>query len=212
MTPVVGALAVALSGWLVGCGGGAGPGASPSAPEIGNHAAAAPAAAVGVNYLGDPTAAVHVAYYFDYDCLSCRGASTFVSTTLRSYGDRIHAVYRVFPIAHHAMAMPMALLAEAARRQDRFFAMHDRLMAAPIQVSSAELERAIDDVGLDRAQAADDVVAADVRDEVEAQRAAGEADGIEAVPTVLVGGVAVEPLDEDTLRRVLDLALAATSR
>jgi protein-disulfide isomerase len=210
VTRAVGALAVVVG--LLGCGGAAGAGAAPTSSSIGNTAPAAPVPAAGPNALGDPAAAVQVEYYFDYDCPPCRVAAAVVSSTLRSYGDRIYAVYRAFPIDHHPMAMPMALLAEAARRQGRFFAMHARLMAAPGVVTHAELERAIEDVGLERSQLDDDLAADDVRAAVEAQRAAGVARGIEAVPTVLVGGAAVEPLDETTLRQTLDLALAMAAR
>jgi protein-disulfide isomerase len=203
---------IVSASWLLACSAAAGPGPAPAPPSIGNTAPAAPVPAAGPNALGDPAAAVQVEYYFDYDCAPCRVASTVVSSTLRSYGDRIYAVYRAFPIDHHPMAMPMALLAEAARRQGRFFAMHARLMAAPGEVTHAELERAIEDVGLERSQLDDDLAADDVRAAVEAQRAAGVARGIEAVPTVLVGGAAVEPLDETTLRQTLDLALAMAAR
>ena len=67
-----------------------------------------------------------------------RGAAALCGTThktvkrvLDTYKDRIHFVYRHFPLPNHPNARPAAEAAQCASEQGQFWQYHDRLFASP---------------------------------------------------------------------------------
>jgi protein-disulfide isomerase len=76
---------------------------------------------------GNPDAEVTLVEYSDFQCPGCAGAYPIVNSLLNDYGDDLRFVYRHFPLAFHANAIPSARAAEAAGAQGKFFEMHDLL-------------------------------------------------------------------------------------
>ena len=76
---------------------------------------------------GPANAPIELIEFADFQCPFCLAASPTVKRVLDTYGDRIHFVYRNFPLQNHPDARPAAEAAQCANEQGQFWAYHDRL-------------------------------------------------------------------------------------
>src|SRR5260370_9482322 len=66
--------------------------------------------------------------YGDYQCPPCGQLYPELKQIEKEYGDQVQIVFHHFPLTRmHKNAMAAARAAEAARNQNRFWEMHDRL-------------------------------------------------------------------------------------
>jgi Na+/H+ antiporter NhaA len=80
---------------------------------------------------GPDDAAVTLVEYGDYECPYCASAERVIHELLDEFGDDLRYVWRHLPLQDvHPNAELAAEAAEAAGAQDRFWALHDRLIAA----------------------------------------------------------------------------------
>src|SRR5262249_1835975 len=71
---------------------------------------------------------VVVEEYGDYQCPPCGQLYPELKQIEQEYGDQVQVVFHHFPLAKmHKNAVAAARAAEAARNQNRFWEMHDRL-------------------------------------------------------------------------------------
>lgn len=87
----------------------------------------------------DPTPApLHLIEYGDFSCPRCQELQTLLTTTLPLFSGAVCYTFRHFPNPAHPQALLMALAAEAARRQDRYWVMHQALFTyrAPVSLDS----------------------------------------------------------------------------
>jgi len=77
---------------------------------------------------GNKNAKVTLIEYSDFQCPSCAIFHPYVNQVLKDYGNKIHFVYRFFPLTQlHQNAQIAAQAAYAAYRQGKFFQMADQL-------------------------------------------------------------------------------------
>ena len=76
---------------------------------------------------GPANAPVEIIEFSDFQCPFCLNAFPTVNQVLSTYGDRIHFVYRHYPLANHPRARPAAEAAQCAHEQGKFWEYHDRL-------------------------------------------------------------------------------------
>lgn len=76
-----------------------------------------------------PLSKVTVVEFGDYQCPACGAAHPIVKQMLEKYKDNanVNFVFRNYPLAQHANAIPSARAAEAAAIQGKFWEMHDML-------------------------------------------------------------------------------------
>ena len=72
---------------------------------------------------------VTIVEWSDFQCGFCKRATETMDALVEQYGDDVRVVYKHNPIARHGRAFPAAVAAEAARRQGKFWEMHDKLFA-----------------------------------------------------------------------------------
>ena len=73
--------------------------------------------------LGDTNAKVTLVEYGDYQCPHCGHAYPLIKQLIRDLGNKLHFVFRNFPLSEiHPLAIPAAIAAEAAGLQDKFLA------------------------------------------------------------------------------------------
>ncbi|PTL54916.1 DsbA family protein [Paraconexibacter algicola] len=155
------------------------------------------------DHVRGPADAPLVIAYADFSCPRCAVAWE------RLREGEIRLVFRHFALrTKHPRAVPLALAAEAAACQGRFWELHDRLYADQGRQDDPHLWAHVQDLGLDldrfEADRRSDAVAARVRAHVtEALRA-----GVTATPTLVVDGTlhpgAPERAWLRTLRRPTD--------
>jgi protein-disulfide isomerase len=98
---------------------------------------------------GPATAPVEIIEFSDFQCPYCLAVRPTLKRVLDTYGNRVHFVYRNYPLPGHANARPAAEAAQCANEQGQFWRYHDRLFADPSKLSSADLHNSAIDLGLD---------------------------------------------------------------
>ncbi len=77
---------------------------------------------------GSPSGNVTLVEYADFQCPACKAYYPVVKQLQKDYGDRLHFVYRFFPLENvHKNAESSARAAYAAALQGKFWEMHDTL-------------------------------------------------------------------------------------
>ena len=138
--------------------------------------------------LGGPDATVTVLEYGDYECPYCAAAAPVLRRLVDESDGRVRLVFRNFPLAdRHPFALTAALAAEAAGTQGAFWPMHELLMARQDRLDDAALRSYAAELGIDGDRVVGEA-AQPFGDKVEADFAAGLADGVGGTPTLFVDG------------------------
>jgi protein-disulfide isomerase len=149
--------------------------------------------------------------YLDFECEAC-GAAHPVMTDLREkYGNDVTFVVRYLPL--HGNSMNAALAAEAAREQDKFEEMHDKLFETQAEWSHSEsskektFEGYAQELGLDMKQ-----YRASLKDPAAAQRIEqstkdAQTLGVTGTPTFFLDGKKIEPTTIADFETKLDAAI-----
>jgi protein-disulfide isomerase len=168
-------------------------------------------AAVGPS-LGPDDAPVTIIEFGDFQCPYCRRAAPTMQALRERYPQRVRFVYRHLPLESiHPRARAAAEAAICADAQDRFWAFHDRLFAAPGALGDAELRAHAEAVGVDLdafdACLSEGSPQARIASDIQAARDAG----ISGTPAFVINGMLVtgaQPIEvfDELIQR--DLAAA----
>jgi protein-disulfide isomerase len=144
--------------------------------------------------ISEPTLArVNVIQYGDFECAKCGRAATTIKSFRERFRTQIQFAYRHFPRESiHPNAVQAAEAAECARAQNRFWAMHDMLIANQDHLELRYIYGYAEELGLAMARFTaemdDEVYLPAVRAHVES----GLADGVQGAPAFLVNGQIVD--------------------
>ena len=137
--------------------------------------------------LGDASAPITLIEFSDYECPYCKTAEPIIQQVLKTYGDKVHFVYRDYPLDFHKNARPAARAARCAEQQGQFWTYHEKLMAS--EDLHEEQYRAIaDQVGLDRAQFDACLTSQDFNAAIDRDIADAEAVGVSGTPAFFING------------------------
>ena len=143
--------------------------------------------------LGPPDAPVQLVEYGDYQCPFCVQALPGLKRILSTYEDRVLFVFRHFPlVSQHSHAWRAALAAEAAGAQNRFWAMHDHLLAHEHDLSDDELRAHARALGLDMTAYERDIQDPALAERVRSDALSGLHSGVLGTPTFFVNGRRLE--------------------
>ncbi len=136
-----------------------------------------------------PSYPLHLIEYGDFSCSLCRALQPLLATTLPQFGDDICHMFRHSPEPGNPSALLMALAAEAARRQDQYWAMHRALFAhtalAPVSLHS--VSALASSLGLDLTVFCNDMHDATLKQRIRADVKQGWLDGVVTTPTLFLG-------------------------
>jgi protein-disulfide isomerase len=160
--------------------------------------------------LGPAGAPVQMVEYGDYQCPYCRQAAPSVRRILSRHGDGLLFVFRHFPlVSQHPHAWRAALAAEAAAAQDRFWPMHEHLLAHEHSLTDEELANHARALGLDMAAYVRDLHDPALGRRVREDALSGLHSGVLGTPTFFVNGRRLEGgLRQDELESAIELARA----
>ncbi len=164
------------------------------------------------------TGAVKVVEFGDYQCPACENAYPITKQLMSEYQGRITFVFRNYPLVQvHKNAQEAAEAAEAASDQGKFWEMHDKLYDT--QNEWANLGDPTDKfvsyaatLGLDTAKFKDAVVNKKFADRIAVDVSDGNDVSIQGTPTFFIDGVRATSYDHDTLKGLIDKALASNSK
>ncbi|MGW3665064.1 Na+/H+ antiporter NhaA [Streptomyces sp. NPDC005141] len=137
---------------------------------------------------GPLDASVTLVEYGDFECPYCGLAESAVRELLADFGD-VRYVWRHLPLTDvHPDAQLAAEAAEAAARQDRYWEMHDLLMAHQGDLGPKDLLRYAARIGLDNDRFRDDLRAGAGAARVATDVESADLSGVSGTPTFFVNG------------------------
>lgn len=177
---------------------------------------------------GGAQARVTIEEFGDFQCPPCGILSATLQKIEHDYGDRIHVIFREFPLDMHAFAFTAACAAEAAGLQGRFWEMHDLLFEHALYWSKESpppktppTEEAMDHVreifteyatraGVDVKRFRNDVTGEAVNARIKADQARGSSLGVDRTPVLLIDGVKIPfaQFNVEDLHKLIDDALS----
>ena len=157
---------------------------------------------------GPKDAKVTIVEFSDFQCPYCSRAATAVHELKAKYGDKVHFVFRQFPLSFHANANISAQASLAAHAQGKFWELHDKMFANQSKLDRPALEGYAKEIGLDLAafkKALDDKTYAPT---VDAETKLGEEVAVDGTPTMFLNGARVgNPTDTAAISKEIDDAL-----
>jgi len=158
---------------------------------------------------GSANAPIEIIEFSDFQCPYCQRANPTVAQVLKTYGDRVHFVYRHFPLGNHPNARPAAEASQCAAEQGKFWEYHDILFANPSRLADADLKQHAAGLGLDAKQFNACVDTHKYKAQVDADMEAGEEAGVNGTPAFFVNGRMLNGAQPfDAFKRVIDEELA----
>ena len=151
-----------------------------------------PVSLEGAALSGNPSAPVGILVFSDFQCPFCgQFARNVLPDIKKSYvdTDRAQLAFRHLPLTMHPLAMRAAEAAECARRQDKFWEMHDQMFREPARLEKTDLLGYARSIGVDSTRFQECMSSADAAAHVEQDRAAAHDLGVETTPMIMIGAI-----------------------
>lgn len=158
---------------------------------------------------GPTNAPVTIVEFSDFGCPYCRRAATTLEQVLETYGEKVHLVYRHYPLQPNSQRAAEA--ASCANENGKFWPYHDLLFANQDAHADTDLKRYAKDVGLDEQTFATCLDSGRGTEVVERDTADGDAAGVTGTPSFFVNGRPLSgALPYDAFKQAIEEALAKT--
>ena len=158
---------------------------------------------------GPATAPVEMIEFSDFQCPFCESAFPTVNQVLSTYGDRIHFVYRHFPLSIHPRARPAAEAAQCAAEQGKFWQFHDKLFGDQSRLGDEDFKQDAAQLALDTGQFNACFDSRKYRAEIDKDIEAGTEAGVSGTPAFYINGRMLSGAQPfDAFKRVIDEELA----
>jgi Na+/H+ antiporter NhaA len=138
---------------------------------------------------GSDDALVTLVEYGDYECPYCGQAEVVIRELLDSFGGDLRYVWRHLPLNDvHPHTQMAAEAAEAAAAQDRFWEMHDMLLADSDHLEPPDLGRRAEEIGLDADRFWDELRRREYAERVADDVATADTSGVAGTPSFFING------------------------
>lgn len=159
---------------------------------------------------GARDAKVTIVEWADFQCPFCNRVVPTLDQIEKEYGQSVRVVFKHLPLDIHPDARAAHAAAEAANRQGKFWAMHDRIFTNQRDLRAETFERYAREIGLDMDRYRKDVVSEEVRERIEADLAQARKLGVTGTPSFFINGrnlSGAQPFPN--FKRMIDEALEA---
>jgi protein-disulfide isomerase len=99
-------------------------------------------------FIGSPNAEVHIVEFADFQCPFSKKAKPIVADIIKTYGDKIHFIYRDFPLQNHPYSQKAAEAAECAQDQGKFWELHNKIFDNQKDLTDKDLKKYAFEVGM----------------------------------------------------------------
>ena len=170
---------------------------------------------------GEPTAAVTLEEFGDFQCPPCGGLHPVLKQLEKDYGNaRVRLIFRELPLTQiHKHAMEAARAAEAAGLQGKFWEMHDMIYEhqpewAPMPDAQPIFSGYARSLDLNLEKWTQDMNSEAVNQRIMADAARADSFGVKGTPTLFINDreVPVESMTPAGIRATVDAALQAKSK
>ncbi|HZO90594.1 MAG TPA: vitamin K epoxide reductase family protein [Chthonomonadaceae bacterium] len=169
-------------------------------------------APAGMHLRGDPKSPILVVEFADYQCPSCKNVHDHIDDFLSMYKGKVRLAFRNLPLPMHEYSTQLAVAAEAAEGQGKFWQMHDYIYDHQTQTempdfSPKEFLKGASVAGIDVKRLEADMQNPKYMQRVNQDRMAATAGGASMTPTFFI----ISPSNKitrvagmDNLRQKLD--------
>jgi protein-disulfide isomerase len=183
-------------------------------PAAGAAAPAAAAAPAGPRKVPlDPTmprtgpkaSKVTIAEFSDFQCPFCKRVEPTVKEILQKYPNDVAIVFINQPLPFHEHAMEAAQAFQAAHRQGKAWALHDKMYDNNTALERANLEKYAGEVGLNVDRFKKDMDDPKIKEEIAAHQKLAGSVGANGTPTFYINGrelVGAQPFD--AFQKIID--------
>ena len=156
---------------------------------------------------------VTIVEFSDFQCPFCSRVNPTLAQIMKTYGDDVQVRFRNQPLSFHKQALPAAKAALAAKKQGRFWEMHDLLFKNQKALKDDNLRSYASELGLDIAQFEADLKSQEIAEIIAADQKAAAKYGARGTPTLFANGVPIRGAQPfAAFKQVIDkeIALAKT--
>ena len=161
---------------------------------------------------GNPSAAVTLVEFTDYQCPSCAQTHPAIERLAAEYGDRLRVVIRDFPLPQHENAFKAAEAAEAAREQGKYWEYITYLFKNQSALGVQNLKEFASAVGLDRARFDAALDSGKFTEKVQRDLTDGQKLGVNSTPSLFINGRRVNDRTYEGLKLIIEEALKAAPK
>ena len=158
---------------------------------------------------GPAKAPVTIVEFSDYQCPYCSRAEATVQEVLKKYGDKVHFVYRDYPLPFHPNSNIAAQASECAKEQGKFWEMHNAMFADQSKLAQADLVTTAGGIsGIDKDKFKTCLDTGKYKDEVTKDYNDGQKYGVTGTPTFFINGIPmVGARDANSFAEIIDSEL-----
>ncbi len=139
-------------------------------------------------FKGSKSATVTVIEFADFQCGHCAKLARVMDQITTEMGQRIHFVFKQFPMTRHPLAHYAARAALAAHQQNQFWGFHDLLFKHQLELSESMIDGFAEKLGLNLEKYAQDREHPETYDQIQRDRKEAIAAGLRATPTLYING------------------------
>jgi protein-disulfide isomerase len=157
--------------------------------------------------LGDINSTVTLVEFGDYQCPHCGRAYPLIKQLLRDLGDKLHFVFRNFPLSEiHPLALPAAIAAEAAGLQGKFWQMHNIIFENQTRLHDNIFVEFAKRIRIDSKRFLADTRGRAVSDKVESDFESGVRSGVNGTPSFFINKEKFDDYDGsyESIRNAID--------
>lgn len=137
---------------------------------------------------GPEDAEITIVEFSDFQCPFCRRVTPTLDQIEKEYGDQVRVAFKHLPLSIHPKAPAAHAAAEAARRQGKFWEMHDRIFANQQEMSPEKYVEYAAEMGLDVDQFKRDVTSSEVKSRIDSDSREAAGLGVTGTPAFFVNG------------------------
>ncbi|WP_169521659.1 DsbA family protein [Spirosoma spitsbergense] len=130
---------------------------------------------------------VELIEYGDFSCQRCREFQKVLTAVLPLFDGEIVYTFRHFPAPTDTSALLMAMVAEAARRQERYWAMHNALLVHMLPFSMRAASTLALQLGMDTEIFLDDLHDETLKQRIWSDIGQGHSVDVAGTPTLFLG-------------------------
>ena len=147
----------------------------------------------GAPTIGPESAPVTLVEFSDFQCPYCRAAAPTLRQVVSKYGDKVHIVYRQYPIPSlHPFALKAAEASLCANEQGKFWPLHDRMFDDQTKLGVSDLKQQARELGMDGKKFDACLDAGKYVEQVQNDMKEGQRSGVTGTPAIFLNGRVVE--------------------
>jgi protein-disulfide isomerase len=139
---------------------------------------------------GPSDAPVTIIEFSDYQCPACRTTHEVVKQVGAAYGDKIHWIYKDYPLRRHKEAFKAAEASHCARDQGKYWEYRERLFTAP-DLAPANLVNIAGGLGMSRDKFSECLQDSRYRPMVEKNAQDAVEAGVDRTPSFMINGIVI---------------------